>query len=139
MGHVDDEPCHHPKTARADELPVREVMVARPKTLPASATVADVRRMFENPHVETALLVDGTAFAGAIDRDDVPPSASDAAPALDLVNQAIPTARADASVRDAMAVLDPSDGRRLVILADDGRTLAGLLCLDAPRTGFCGT
>jgi hypothetical protein len=38
---------------------------------------------------------------------------------------------------EAMRMLDDHDERRLVVLADDGQTLAGLLCLDKRRAGFC--
>ena len=34
-------------------LTVGEVMISRPKTLPSTATVADARRLFENPSVRT--------------------------------------------------------------------------------------
>jgi CBS-domain-containing membrane protein len=59
----------------AEQLTVGEVMLARPKTLGTDATVADLRRLFENRSVRTALLVDGEAFFGTVERDDVPDTA----------------------------------------------------------------
>ena len=56
---------------------VADAMLARPKTLPASASVADLRRLFANPKVMTALLVDGAALAGVVDRDGLPATAAD--------------------------------------------------------------
>lgn len=118
---------------------VRDVMVSRPKTMPATATVADVRQTFANSHVISALLVDGTAFAGVITRDAVPDAVPDDASARDFASIDVPTIRPDMPVAEAVAMLDADGERRLVVLADDGATLAGLLCLDESRTGFCGT
>ena len=44
------------------------------------ASVADLRRLFQNDSVRTALLVDGPTFVGTVERDDVPPSAADEEP-----------------------------------------------------------
>jgi CBS domain-containing protein len=133
------EQCHHPK-ARLDERDARlvgDVMSARPKTLPADASVGDLRRLFENMHVISALLVDGTAFAGAVHRDGVPADAPDTMAARQLARRDVPTARRDTPVTEAMAQLDSTGAFRAVVLDDDGVTLVGLVCLDQPRTGFC--
>lgn len=116
---------------------VRDVMLGRPKTLPAGATMADLRRTFANPHVLSALLVDGPSFVGVIDRgefDDVP----DDAPVLPLAHTAGVTIDPDATVSEAMARLDRDGTFRLVVVGPDGAKLEGLLCLDSTRTGFCG-
>jgi CBS domain-containing protein len=118
---------------------VRDVMVARPKTMPATASVADVRQTFANPHVISALLVDATAFAGVIARGAIPDTVPDDASARDFASTDVPTIRPDMPVADAVAMLDADGERRLVVLDEDGATLAGLLCLDESRTGFCGT
>lgn len=133
------EQCHHPKVPHdsADARRVADVMVTRPKTLPADATVADLRRLFANPHVISALLVDGSAFAGIVNRDEVSASADDALPAAELANRDVTTLTRSASVADAMAVLAATGDFRVVVLEEDGATLAGLVCLDQPRTGFC--
>ena len=55
----------------AENLTVAQVMLGRPKTVPPDATVADLRRLFENPSVRTALIVDGDAFVGTVERGDV--------------------------------------------------------------------
>ena len=52
-------------------LTVGEVMISQPKTLPPTATVADARRMFENPSVRTALVVEDGRYAGELTREDV--------------------------------------------------------------------
>jgi CBS domain-containing protein len=139
--HVHESHCDHPKIADVEGagLLVRDVMVARPKTMPVTATVADVRRTFANPHVISALLVDGPMFAGVINRDAVPANAPDDASARDLARTDVPTVTPDVPVADAVAVLDSNAERRLVVLAHDGATLAGLICLDESRSSFCQT
>ncbi|MGI9658383.1 MAG: CBS domain-containing protein [Gaiellaceae bacterium] len=131
--------CSNEKVPRdsAANGQVRDVMVSRPKTLPAAATVADLRALFDNPHVATALLVDGTRFAGAIDRDSLPDDAPAQAHATGYVRAEHATTTPDASMGEALAQLDETGTRRLVVLAEDGVTLSGLLCLDGKRTGFC--
>ena len=133
------EQCHHPKVRHgaAHARLVRDVMVTRPKTLPAEATVADLRRLFANSHVISALLVDGSAFAGIVNRDDVPAGAADTTPAAELANRDVATVTPSAPVADAMATLEATGDFRVVVLDEDGVTLAGLVCLDQPRTGFC--
>ena len=141
---VDDQPmdgstCDRTQVARADAVPwlVRDVMVRRPKTLPGNATVGDARRFFVNPKMVTALLVDAGTFVGVLERDDLPDAASDSVPARDLTRRSVATISPDAGMHDALAELDAKGGYRLVVLADDGETLAGLLCLDRLRSGFC--
>jgi hypothetical protein len=36
-----------------------------------------------------------------------------------------------------MALLDSRGDNRLIVLDEDGETIAGLICLDKPGTGFC--
>ena len=66
----------------AADLLVRDVMVHRPKTLPSDATVGDVRRQFESPRVQTALLADDGRFVAAVAPAEVPDSAGAAEPAI---------------------------------------------------------
>ena len=121
----------------AARLLVRDVMVRRPKTLPAQATVAELRAHFGNPCVRTALLADGGRFAGAIAPEDLPADAAGAGPARAHARTDLPTVGPDATMEDAMALLDRRGDNRLLVLEPDGETIAGLLCLDKPGTGFC--
>jgi predicted transcriptional regulator len=121
----------------AADLLVRDVMVRRPKTLPAQATVAELRAHFENPRVRTALLADGGRFAGAIAPEELPAGADDSEAARAHARTDLPTVGPDATMTDAMALLDSRGDNRLLVLDADGETIAGLLCLDQPGTGFC--
>ena len=114
---------------------VRDVMVHRPKTLPADATVADLRRQFENPRVQTALLADDGRFAGAIAPSELPETADDSEPARAYARVDVPTLAPDATMAEALALLDERGDFRLVVL--EGGELAGLLCLDRRGTTFC--
>jgi CBS domain-containing protein len=129
--------CANPKVSIAGAQRVRDVMVSRPKTLPADASVADLRAMFANPSVLTALLVDGDRFAGAVERADLPSGASDTQRAGEFASRDVVTIEPDAPMADAVAHLDRDGDRRLIVLDPDGATLRGLLCLTADRTGFC--
>jgi predicted transcriptional regulator len=121
----------------AEELTVGEVMVSHPRTLATSATVGDLRRMFENRNVRTALLVDGDRFVGTVERDDVPAAAGDDDPARELAHYDDEVIRPDQRVRDVIPQLDGSREGRLVVIDEDGSTLRGLLCLSGVEGAFC--
>jgi CBS domain-containing protein len=112
-------------------------MLGRPKTVPPDATVADLRRLFENPSVRTALIVDGDAFVGTVERGDVPDAAADDDPALPLVRLDAERVSPELLVRDAMPQLERSGEGRLVVVDPDGVTLRGLLCLKGATDAFC--
>ena len=129
---------HIDRDDAADRL-VRDVMVSRPKTLPADATVGDLRAQFENPRVQTALLAEGGRFAGAIAPSELPAGAHAGEPARAYARVDVPTLPPDATMAEAMALLDARGDFRLVVLDGEGEdaTLAGLLCLDRRGTTFC--
>jgi CBS domain-containing protein len=136
---VTTEDCTNERVTRdvAAGVRVREAMVSSPKTMPADGTVADLRAMFANPHVVSALLVDGPEFVGVVHRDALPDDASDGHPARGLASRDVATIDPDAPLAEALSVLDERAERRLVVLDRDGRTLRGLLCLTGDRDGFC--
>jgi CBS domain-containing protein len=134
------EDCANTKTAYDDaaDSAVADVMIKRPKTLPASASVADVRRLFDNPSVQTGLLVDDGRFRAAIERPNVPDGAADDAPAIDYALTATATVHPSTPMRAAMELLDSEESRRLVVVDEaDGETLRGLICMNSSRSGFC--
>jgi predicted transcriptional regulator len=126
--------CGNPAIPVEEDLLVRDVMVRRPKTLPAGATVSDLRRLFGNAHVMTALLVDGEAFVGAVDRHSVTDAVPDDSSARDLATSG-DVIRGDAPMAEAVSQLEALGTDRLVVL--DGPNLLGLVCLTQDRAGFC--
>jgi CBS domain-containing protein len=122
---------------QAEKLLVAEVMIAKPKTLPASARVGEVRGVFEKKNVRTVLLVEGSEFRGAIERDSLPATAADDEPALRFADAEPLTTTPDTPMRDVLPLLDGREEPRLVVLDEDGVTLRGLLCADSAGTGFC--
>jgi predicted transcriptional regulator len=131
----------HTHVARDDAagLLVRDVMVKRPKTLPADASVADLRAQFTNPRVQAALLADDGRFAGAIAPSELPETADGAEPAARYARLDVPTLAPDATMAEAVALLDARGDHRLIVLDGEGdkAVLAGLLCLDRKGTTFC--
>jgi len=117
-------------------LTVRDAMRRTPKTLPSDATVGDLRRLFDNPKVLDAVLVDGAAFVGVVDRDAIGGLPNET-PARDLAHSSDVTIAPQTDLNEAMARLDREDTWRLVVVGSDGVTLEGLLCLNTTRTGFC--
>ena len=115
---------------------VRDVMLRRPKTMPAETSVEEARAALANDHVHLVLLTDGSRLVGTLARTDLPPEAPGSGPALPwstLRDRTVPaTAPADA----VPAILAARGLRRLAVVDDDG-TLLGLICLKRRRTGFC--
>jgi CBS domain-containing protein len=126
---------YDPRVAIARPEPtVAEVMLRRPKTLPADVTVGDARGAFENQSVQMLLLVDGDRFRGAVTA--IPASAEPDEPVLDFVDTSAPVVTEDMSVSDALVRLEHRPSGRLVVL--DGETLVGLVCLAKDGVTFCG-
>lgn len=131
--------CDNAQITRDDAAPqlVRDVMLRSPKTLSGRATVRQAREFFANPKVISALVVDGTAFVGLLDRSDLPSLLDADSPVRTFVRRGVATITPERTVAEAMEVLDSRGLARLVVLEEDGSTLAGLLCLDLKRAGFC--
>lgn len=131
--------CERAQVTRDAAAPKRvgDVMLRTPKTLSGRATVDEAREFFANPKVVSALVVDGTEFVGVLDRTDLPSLLPGNAPIRAYARRQVATITPDQPVTDAMEILDGAGMARLVVLANDGTTLKGLLCLDLKRAGFC--
>ena len=116
-------------------LTVADVMLRRPKTLPTSATVGDVRSMLRNPSVQMVLIADRGRFCGAV--TEIPEDARDDEQAISYADRHPESLPATESARTAFEVTARRPDRRVVVL-DERSALLGLLCLDASRTRFCG-
>jgi hypothetical protein len=118
-----------------DGLTVADVMLRSPKTLPGSATVAEVRTLLLNPSVQIVLLADGDVFRGAL--TEIPDTAPDADQAIVYADWSPQSLGAAESASTAFEVAAQHPSRRVVVL-DEENTLLGLVCLDESRTRFCG-
>jgi CBS domain-containing protein len=119
-------------------LDAAAIMHRRVSTLPASATVAELRDYFaESGSRRLALLVDGERFAGALAADALPADA-DATAAVAAFAAPGVTVLPDAPAAEArdIALADPS--RRVPVVDADGRLL-GIVAIDTTLTRFCGT
>jgi CBS domain-containing protein len=123
--------------AQATDMLVGEVMISKPKTLPATALVGEVRGVFEKKNVRTVLLVEGEAFRGAVEREGLPSAAADQEPAVRYADAEPLSTTPATPMHEVLALLDSRDEPRLVVLDEDGVTLRGLLCADSTGTGFC--
>jgi CBS-domain-containing membrane protein len=115
---------------------VADVMLSRPKALPADASVADVRAVLADDHVVMALLTEDGVLRGTLLREDLPDTAPDAAPALPLSRLVGRIVAPAAPLADVHELLLRTGRRRLAVVDEEGRLL-GLLCLTRRRTGYC--
>lgn len=113
---------------------VDAAVLRRPKTLPASASVGDVRRLLGD-HVHAALLVDGPRLAAVVVRDDLL-AAGDDDPALDLGTLVGRTVRSGTPLAVAQEQLVATGQRRIAVVDADGG-LVGLLCRKRRGDGWC--
>ena len=120
---------------KTEGLTVADVMLRHPKTLPAGASVGDVREQLERPSVQMVLLADSDTFRGAI--AELPDDAVDDEPALRFADASPTSLRPGDDATTAFTVTAANPHRRVVVL-DEGNALVGLVCLDETRTRFCG-
>ena len=111
-----------------------DLMLRDPKTLPAGASVAEVREQLSNPRVRMVVLAEGRTFKGAVTAlpADAPPTDR----ALAYVDESPGLIRPDAPAEEALERAAANRHGRVVVL-DDESNLLGLLCLNPSRTGFC--
>jgi CBS-domain-containing membrane protein len=121
---------------RLGRLRADQVMVTSPKTMPAGASVADVRTALADEHVHMVLLTDHDVLRGTIVRADLTPGRSSTDSALELSTLAGRTVLPSASAADVISLLRTTHQRRLAVVAADGRLL-GLICLKRRLDGFC--
>lgn len=111
-------------------------VTARGKELTRDATVGEARRLLASRSVQLAPLLDGHAYVGALTQDDLPAEARDDEPARPYARRRAPEASASTPLAEALARLDGTS-RRVVVLADDGSTYHGLLCLSSDGRFLC--
>jgi len=116
-------------------ITVSDVMLRRPKTLPADVTVADARAALERASVKMLLLVDGRRFRGAVTaiRDDASPQDA----AVGYIDGSAPVVSEGTPLSEALERLEHRPNGRLVVV--DGDDLVGLVCLAKDGVTFCGS
>jgi len=132
-----DQSRHRLPREQALPLTVGEVMIARPKTFRSDIKVREVRQAFAQSSQRVILLVDGSTFQGAIDRDALDPEAPDSAPAVGFARRDVATVTPATPSAEAVEVLERNREPRLVVLDADGHTLRGLLCFNQSSGSFC--
>ena len=125
----------HVTLDEAAVMTVGEVMISRPKTLSATATIADARRLFENQSVRTALVAEDGRYTGELTRADIE-GLDDAAPISAVASTPAGTVAKDATVAAAMERMDAAGTDRLAVVDADG-TLHGLVCLSRSGGYLC--
>lgn len=113
---------------------VDAAVLRRPKTLPATASVGDVRRLLGD-HVHAALLVEGARLAAVVVREDLVEASDDDA-ALDLGALEGRTVRSGTPLVAAQEQLVATGQRRVAVVDADG-DLVGLLCRKRKGDGWC--
>jgi CBS domain-containing protein len=116
------------------ELTVADVMLGNPKTIPSGTTVGEAREALSDHHVQMLLLVDGTAFQGAV--TSIPDDADPGSLVSEYVDPTTETLAPTESAEVAYERTSLSPRRRVVVLGEDG-DLLGLVCLNPALTGFC--
>ena len=117
--------------------PIAEAITTRGKELSAADTVAVARGLFVNTAVRVLPVLAGAAYVGAVDREAISADLPATAAILPFVADLLPTALATTPTAEALAALDRDGATRLVVLAPDGATFVGLVCLRSDRERLC--
>jgi CBS domain-containing protein len=121
----------------ASGLTVADVTHSRFSTLPADATVAEVRDWFADSESHNlALLADEDRYVASVVAEDLA-DADPAAPAADLARERPTVAPDEPASRGEELALD-SGVRRVPVVDRDGR-LVGIVAVTTDLQSFCGT
>jgi CBS domain-containing protein len=121
----------------AADLTAADVIHARFSTLPADATVAQVRDWFAaSSHRKMAFLADNGRYAGSITRDDLDGDLAPTEPASHRVRSG-PTILPDAPARAGYDLAIANGSLRVPVVGRDG-ALIGVIGVTDDLAGFCG-
>ncbi len=109
----------------------------RGKELQVDEPAAAARPLLARSTVKVIPVLDGARYVGAVDRDVLAGAAGEDVPVGQLAAPLLPVAAATAPTREALQALDTHGGSRLVVLAEDGATYVGLVCLRGDRRRLC--
>jgi CBS domain-containing protein len=120
------------------DLKVEDIMIPRPKTLPADSLVSDVRALLEDhAGVKTVILTEDGVFRGAIDRHALPAEAAGHEPASWYADHQPNIVTPGTPMMEAIPLLEGLREPRLIVLDEDGSALLGLVCAKPGATTFC--
>jgi hypothetical protein len=119
------------------EQRVIEAMVRAPHLTDANATVESVLQLFQDDHMQMALIVadDGTLIT-AIERCDLDPPPPNECPAAQFGTLRGRVVTASSPLRLAARRLQRDRRRRLAVIGEHGELL-GLLCLNRKGDNYC--
>jgi CBS domain-containing protein len=107
------------------------------KELQLDDTAGAARLLLARHAVKTIPVLDGRRYVGAVDRELLA-TVGDDVPMHELATSSLlPTSAAATPAWDALAALDAHGGTRLVVLAADGETYVGIVCLRGDRDRLC--
>ena len=119
----------------AEGAVVADVMLRDPKTLPAGATVGQVRELLERPSVQMVLLADAGVFTGAV--TELPAGVADDEPAATVADPSPLALGPDESAATAFELAARLPHRRIVVL-DEQPQVRQVAVRDRRRTGRAG-
>lgn len=122
----------------ADGLTVADITHIRFTTLPATATVADVRAWFaQSASRRLAFVADGERYLGSLTPADVAGDGGGDRRAVEVAQDG-PTVSPEAPATTGRDLALLTDARRVPVVDGDGRLL-GVVAVTGDLQSFCGT
>jgi CBS domain-containing protein len=123
--------------ALADAGPtVESVMYSGPRTLAATASVAEARTELEHPRTAVVLVCDGERFVGTITAAELEEQIADDVPARAIARADSARLDPDDPIEDALA-LHREQGTSRIPVVDGAGSLRGLVCFTRAGDSFC--
>lgn len=120
---------------RPQRRTVGDAMVTEVKVHGPCTTVREIRALFDDEHVHSAMIVDDGTLLAVVDRSDLD-SADDDVFAVHLGGWRRRVIAPDADLARAYQLMLTSGRRRLAVVDSTGK-IRGLLCLKRTWSGFC--
>ncbi len=118
------------------DRPVADLITERGKELPVEAGIGAARDLLRSESVRLVPLLDTDGrYVASITREAIEVAGDDDELAS-LATTKIPVLTSSTPLRDALVALEP-DGRRAVVVGDDGASYVGLVCLTSNRRQLC--
>lgn len=119
------------------DRPIADALNESGRTLDVGDTAAAARALLANDAVRVVPVLEGGRYVGAVDRSLVGPAVPDDAPIGTIARHLLPTVPASLRAGEAFVLADGWRTLRLVVLAEDGATYLGIVCLRSDRERLC--